>query len=62
VPFLILSSIVMLFSALYLSVLIVGGAHLAQAFRARRRLSAGLASGVGVLFVGFGVKLATTSL
>lgn len=62
VPFLILSAVVMLFSALYLSVLIVGGAHLAQAFRARRRLSAGLASGVGVLFVGFGVKLATASL
>ena len=62
VPFLILSAIVMLFSALYLSVLIVGGAHLAQAFRSRRRLSAGLASGVGVLFVGFGVKLATASL
>jgi leucine efflux protein len=62
VPFLILSAIVMLFSALYLSVLIVAGAHLAQAFRARRRLSAGLASGVGVLFVGFGLKLATASL
>jgi leucine efflux protein len=62
VPFLILSAIVMLFSALYLSVLIVAGAHLAQVFRARRRLSAGLASGVGVLFVGFGVKLATASL
>jgi leucine efflux protein len=62
VPFLILSAIVMLFSALYLSALIVGGAHLAQVFRARRRLSAGLASGVGVLFVGFGAKLATASL
>jgi leucine efflux protein len=62
VPFLILSAIVMLFSALYLSALIVGGAHLAQAFRARRRLSAGLARGVGVLFVGFGAKLATASL
>ena len=62
VPFLILSAIVMLCSAAYLSVLIVGGAHLAQAFRARRRLSAGLTSGVGVLFVGFGVKLATASL
>jgi leucine efflux protein len=62
VPFLILSAIVMLFSALYLSALIVAGAHLAQVFRARRRLSAGLASGVGVLFVGFGVKLATASL
>ena len=61
-PFLILSAIVMLFSALYLSALIVAGAHLAQVFRARRRLAAGLASGVGVLFVGFGVKLATASL
>jgi leucine efflux protein len=62
VPFLILSAIVMLFSVLYLSVLIVGGAHLAHVFRARRRLSAGLASAVGVLFVGFGVRLATASL
>jgi leucine efflux protein len=62
VPFLILSAIVMLFSAVYLSALILAGAHLAQVFRARRRLSAGLASGVGVLFVGFGVKLATASL
>lgn len=62
VPFLILSAIVMVFSALYLSALILAGAHLAQVFRARRRLSAGLASGVGVLFVGFGVKLATASL
>jgi leucine efflux protein len=62
VPFLILSAIVMLFSAGYLSALILAGAHLAQVFRARRRLSAGLASGVGVLFVGFGVKLATASL
>ena len=52
----------LLFSALYLSALIVAGAHLAQVFRARRRLAAGLASGVGVLFVGFGVKLATASL
>ena len=61
VPFLILSSIVMLCSALYLSALIFGGAHLAQAFRARRRLSAGLSSGVGALFVGFGIKLASAS-
>lgn len=62
VPFLILSAIVMLFSALYLSALIVGGAHLAQTFRRRRRLTAGLASGVGALFVGFGIKLATASV
>ena len=62
VPFLILSSIVMVFSALYLSALIFGGAHLAQAFRKRRRLSAGLSSGVGALFVGFGIKLASASI
>lgn len=62
IPFLILSAIVMLFSAVYLSALIYGGAHFAQLFRARRRLSAGLSSGVGALFVGFGVKLATASL
>ena len=62
VPFLILSSIVMLFSALYLSALIFGGTYLAQTFRSRRRLSAGLSSGVGALFVGFGIKLATASI
>jgi leucine efflux protein len=62
VPFLILSAIVMVFSAVYLSALILAGAHLSQVFRARRRLSAGLTSGVGVLLVGFGVKLATASL
>lgn len=62
IPFLILSAIVMVFSALYLSALIFGGSHLAQVFRARRRLSAVMASGVGALFVGFGLKLATAGL
>ena len=62
VPFLILSAIVMVFSALYLSALIFAGVRLAQAFRRRQRLSAGLSSGVGGLFVWFGAKLATASL
>ncbi len=62
VPFLILSAIVMTFSALYLSALIFAGARLAQAFRARRRLSASLSSSVGALFMWFGAKLATASL
>lgn len=62
VPFLILSFIVMAFSAMYLSIIIFLGAHLAQLFRARRRTSAGLSSAVGGLFVWFGVKLATASL
>jgi len=62
VPFLILSAIVMVFSALYLSALIFAGTRLAQTFRRRQRLSAGLSSGVGGLFVWFGAKLATASL
>ena len=62
VPFLILSAIVMAFSALYLSALIFAGVRLAHAFRQRQRLSAGLSSSVGGLFVWFGVKLATANL
>ena len=62
VPFLILSAIVMGFSAVYLSVLIVMGARLADGFRERGKLSAILSSAVGAVFVWFGVKLATASL
>ncbi len=62
VPFLILSAIVMAFSALYLSALIFAGARLAQAFSRRKRLSAGLSSSVGALFMWFGAKLATANL
>lgn len=57
-PFLILSSIIMGMSALYLSVLIFAGARLANAFSKRQRLGAALGGGVGVLFIGFGLKLA----
>lgn len=62
VPFLILSVILMGFSAIYLSVLIVAGANLAQGFSRRKKLSAGLSGMVGGLFVWFGAKLATASL
>ncbi len=62
VPFLILSAIVMGFSAVYLSVLIVMGARLADGFRERRKLSAVLSSAVGAVFVWFGVNLASASL
>jgi leucine efflux protein len=62
VPFLILSAILMSFSALYLTVLIFAGARLAHAFTQRRRLSGALSSLVGGLFVWFGSKLATASL
>jgi len=62
VPFLILSAILMGFSAAYLTALIFAGARLAQTFRQRKRLSSGLSSLVGALFVWFGSKLATASL
>ena len=62
VPFLILSAIVMVCSALYLSALIFAGSRLAQTFSQRKRLSASLSSSVGALFVWFGAKLATASL
>ena len=62
VPFLILSAIIMVFSALYLSALIFLGARLAQVFRTRKRLTASLSSAVGGLFLWFGTKLATASL
>lgn len=62
VPFVILSAILMAFSALYLFALIVAGARLAESFGRRRRLSASLSGAVGGLFVWFGAKLATASL
>jgi leucine efflux protein len=62
VPFLILSIILMVFSALYLTALILTGARLAQGFARRRRLSASLSGGVGALFLWFGGKLATANL
>ncbi|MCG5218998.1 leucine efflux protein LeuE [Streptosporangium sp. KLBMP 9127] len=60
--FLILGAICQIFSVLYLSALIFAGTFLASQFQRRRRLSAGLTSGVGAVFLGFGAKLATTSL
>ncbi|MEU7003148.1 leucine efflux protein LeuE [Nonomuraea sp. NPDC046570] len=60
--FLILGAIIQVFSGLYLTALIFSGTFLAHQFRSRRKLSAGLSSGVGALFLGFGAKLATTSL
>ncbi|MFV0284716.1 MAG: leucine efflux protein LeuE [Castellaniella sp.] len=57
-PFLILATILQACSALYLSVLIFGGARLAAAFRRRQglaRLGSGL---VGLLFLGFAGRMA----
>jgi leucine efflux protein len=51
-----------LISFTYLTALIFLGTRLAAAFRRRRRLSTALSAGVGALFMGFGVKLATATL
>ncbi|PPE70109.1 leucine efflux protein LeuE [Caldimonas thermodepolymerans] len=60
--FLLLGAIVQLCSAAYLSLLIFGGAYLAQQFRRRRRLAAAGTGAVGGLFLGFGAKLASATL
>ena len=60
--FLILALILQLCSFTYLTVLIFGGSYIAERFRRGRRLSAGFSTGVGALFLGFGIKLATASL
>lgn len=60
--FLVLGAVVQLFSSLYLSALIFGGKFLAGQFRRRRKLAAGITTGVGAVFVGFGIKLATASI
>ena len=60
--FLVLGVIVQVISALYLSVLIFTGARLAHWFGQRKRLASGALTGVGALFVSFGVKLATATL
>ncbi|QYC39457.1 Leucine efflux protein [Nonomuraea coxensis DSM 45129] len=60
--FLILGAVIQVFSFLYLTSLIFGGTFLAAHFRRHKRLSAGLTSCVGAVFLGFGAKLATASL
>ncbi|MEU4515274.1 leucine efflux protein LeuE [Nonomuraea wenchangensis] len=60
--FLILGAVIQVFSFLYLTSLIFGGTFLAAQFRSHKRLSAGLTSCVGAVFLGFGAKLATASL
>ncbi|MFF3751079.1 leucine efflux protein LeuE [Streptomyces sp. NPDC002018] len=59
--FVLLGLLANLASALYLSALIFGGTRLAAAFRRRRRLSAGMTSAAGALFLGFAVKLSLSS-
>jgi leucine efflux protein len=59
--FVVLGAFAQLASFLYLSALIFSGTRLAEAFRRRRRLSAGVTSAAGALFLGFAVKLSLAS-
>ncbi|AMW10201.1 leucine efflux protein LeuE [Streptomyces qaidamensis] len=58
--FALLALVYQLISIAYVTALILGGTCLATQFRRRRKLSAGLTSGAGALFLGFAAKLATT--
>ena len=60
--FAILGLVCQIISGLYLSALILGGARLARQFRSRRRLAAGATGGVGAMFIGFGARLAHSTL
>ncbi|MGW0941936.1 leucine efflux protein LeuE [Streptomyces sp. NPDC002623] len=59
--FVVLGAFAQVASFLYLTALIFGGTKLAGAFRRRRRLSAGVTSAAGALFLGFAVKLSLAS-
>ncbi|MFG2758315.1 leucine efflux protein LeuE [Streptomyces wuyuanensis] len=59
--FALLALVYQVISIAYVTALILGGTYLATQFRRRRRLSAGLTTGAGALFLGFAAKLATTS-
>ena len=60
--FFILGVVLQIISMIYLTVLIVGGAHLSKTFSRQKRLSSLLTGLVGLIFIGFGLRLATASL
>ncbi|MFJ3202732.1 leucine efflux protein LeuE [Streptomyces sp. NPDC086989] len=59
--FALLAVVYQVISIAYVSVLIFSGTYLASQFRRRRKLSAGLTTAAGAVFLGFAAKLATTS-
>ncbi|WP_329416483.1 leucine efflux protein LeuE [Streptomyces sp. NBC_00704] len=61
VSFVVLGAFAQLASFLYLTALIFSGTRLAEAFRRRKRLSAGATTAAGALFLGFAVKLTLAS-
>ena len=62
VTFTMLAIVLQLISMAYLSLLIFSGVHLASYFAHRQRFTAVCIATVGLLFCGFGLKLATSTL
>ncbi|RKG46669.1 MULTISPECIES: leucine efflux protein LeuE [Acinetobacter] len=60
--FTMLAIVLQIISMSYLTILIFSGAKLASYFTARKRLTASCVASVGILFCGFGLKLAFSSL
>ena len=59
--FAVLGLVLTAISAAYLSLLIFTGSRLAASFRERRKLAAAATGGAGLLFIGFGAKLASAT-
>jgi leucine efflux protein len=62
ITFTMLAIVLQIISMSYLTVLIFSGAKLAGYFTERKKLTAGCVASVGLLFCGFGLKLATSTL
>ena len=62
ITFTALAVVLQIISMAYLSILIFSGSHLAHYFSHRTRLTALCVASVGILFCGFGLKLATSTL
>lgn len=59
--FAVLGVVLTCISGAYLSLLIFTGSRLAASFRERRKLAAGATGSAGLLFIGFGAKLASAT-
>jgi len=62
ITFSMLAIVLQIISMSYLTVLIFSGAKLAGYFTERKKLTASCVASVGILFCGFGLKLATSTL
>lgn len=62
ITFSVLALVLQILSMSYLTILIFAGAKLAAYFSGRYKITAACVSAVGILFCGFGLKLASSTL